>query len=150
MSKWFVPMMFLLAGCSAAAPAPRADAAVVLHGQRFTVELATDDASRQRGLMMRSALAADHGMLFVFPQMRPQGFWMKNTLIPLDILYFDAARQLVSMQQDVPPCEADPCPVYPSEGPAIYVLELPAGTAARVGIQPGDVLNIDAEVGTVR
>lgn len=150
MRRWLAPMLFTLAGCSNAAPVQDAHAAVLLHGQRFTVELATDDPSRQRGLMMRTTLAADHGMLFVFPYIGPQGFWMKNTLIPLDILYFDADQRLVSMQQDVPPCTADPCPVYPSDGPAIYVLELSAGTARRIGVRPGDVLNIEGEVGAVR
>jgi uncharacterized membrane protein (UPF0127 family) len=75
---------------------------------------------------------------------------MKNTLIPLDMLYFDATRQLVSMQLNVPPCRADPCPVYPSEGPARYVLELSGGTARRIGVQPGDELKIEGEIGPVR
>jgi hypothetical protein len=143
-------MLFLLAGCSGPALTPSRAAAVELHGQRFSVELATDDASRQRGLMMRTALAPDHGMLFVFPHTGPQAFWMKNTLIPLDILYFDAERRLVSMQLEVPPCRADPCPTYPSDAPAIYVLELSAGTARRIGATTGDVLKIEGDVGPVR
>lgn len=122
----------------------------MLHGQRFSVELATDDARRQRGLMMRTRLAPDHGMLFVFPYTAPQAFWMKNTLIPLDILYFDTDRRLVSMQSDVPPCKADPCTTYPSDGPARYVLELSAGTAQRIGARHGDELKIDGEIGAVR
>ena len=89
-------------------------------------------------------------MLFVFAESAPQAFWMKNTLIPLDILYFDDARRLVSMQLDVPPCQADPCAIYPSNVPARYVLELAAGTARRVGIRNGDVLTINGEVGEVR
>jgi uncharacterized membrane protein (UPF0127 family) len=99
--------------------------------------------------MMRTELAADHGMLFVFPASNPQAFWMKNTLIPLDILYFDDARRLVSMQLDVPPCKADPCPIYPSSGPARYVLELAAGTARRIGVKVGDPLTVNAVVGNV-
>lgn len=143
-------MLLLLAGCSGSAPAQSAKPAVELHGQRFSVELATDDASRQHGLMMRTTLAPDRGMLFVFPRIGPQAFWMKNTLIPLDILYFDTERRLVSMQLDVPPCKADPCPTYPSDAPATYVLELSAGTAQRIGAKPGDVLKIDGEIGPVR
>lgn len=143
-------MLLLLAGCSGSAPVQSAKPAVELHGQRFSVELATDDASRQHGLMMRTTLAPDRGMLFVFPRIGPQAFWMKNTLIPLDILYFDTERRLVSMQLDVPPCKADPCPTYPSDAPAIYVLELSAGTAQRIGAKPGDVLKIDGEIGPVR
>lgn len=150
MKRWLAPILLLLAGCSGHAPAQPTAAAVTLHGQRFSVELATDDASRQRGLMMRTALAPDHGMLFVFPHIGPQAFWMKNTLIPLDILYFDANRRLVSMQLNVPPCKADPCPTYPSVAPATYVLELSAGTAQRIGATPGDTLTIDGHIGLVR
>jgi uncharacterized membrane protein (UPF0127 family) len=151
MKTWFLAVLVLLAGCANAVSSPgHKPVTVVLHGQRFSVELATDDAQRQRGLMMRRSLPANHGMLFVFPRTDPQAFWMKNTLIPLDMLYFDAARRLVSMQLNVPPCQADPCPVYPSEGPARYVLELSGGTARRIGVQPGDELKIEGEIGPVR
>ena len=142
--------LVLVAGCAKATSPGHKPVTVLLHGQRFSAELATDDAQRQRGLMMRQSLPADHGMLFVFPRTEPQAFWMKNTLIPLDMLYFDAARRLVSMQLNVPPCQADPCPVYPSEGPARYVLELSGGTARRIGVQPGDELKIEGEIGPVR
>ncbi len=100
--------------------------------------------------MMRKALASDHGMVFAFVDENPRGFWMKNTLIPLDILYFDTNHRLVSMQLDALPCKADPCPLYPSSAPARYVLELSAGTARRVGVQLGDELKIEGAVGTVR
>lgn len=100
--------------------------------------------------MMRSTLAPDHGMLFVFPATRPQAFWMKDTLIPLDMLYFDEEHRLVSMQLDVPPCKADPCPIYPSHAPARYVLELSAGSVRRIGAKTGDELKIEGNVGPVR
>jgi len=150
MKRWLTLIPLLLAAGSCSARTNGAAAAVELGGHRFSVELATNDESRQRGLMMRTTLAADHGMLFAFPVIGPQGFWMKNTLIPLDILYFNEDRKLVSVQQDVSPCTADPCPVYPSAAPAIYVLELPAGTARRMGFKAGDVLKIDADLGEVR
>ena len=123
---------------------------MVLHGHRFSAEFATDEPSREHGLMMRTTLAPDHSMLFVFSYTAPQAFWMKNTLIPLDILYFDTDRRLVSMQLDVPPCKADPCPVYPSDAPARYVLELSAGTARRTGAKAGDKLRIEGDIGPVR
>ena len=141
-------LLLTVAGCAAATP--QAASAVSLHGQRFSAELATDDASREHGLMMRTELAPDHSMLFVFPDTQPRWFWMKNTLIPLDILYFGADSKLVSMQLDVPPCKADPCPSYPSDTPARYVLELPAGTARRIGAEAGDELKVEGEIGTVR
>jgi uncharacterized membrane protein (UPF0127 family) len=148
MKRWLAPMFVLLAGCASAATDNRASS-VVLHGQRFSMELATDEPSREHGLMMRTTLAPDHSMLFVFPLSAPQAFWMKNTLIPLDILYFDAERRLVSMQTNVPPCKADPCPVYPSNAPARYVLEVPAGTARTMGVEVGDELKIEGDIGPV-
>lgn len=143
--SWLLAGILLIGGCVQATRSTSVD----LHGSSFKVELATNAANREHGLMMRTSLAPGHGMLFVFPHTGPQGFWMKNTLIPLDILYFDADRRLVSMQDDVPPCKADPCPIYPSAAPARYVLELAAGTAARIGIQVGDELNIAGDVGDV-
>ncbi|MCX7514424.1 DUF192 domain-containing protein [Frateuria sp. STR12] len=149
MNRWpLATLLLIVAGCAAAMP--QAPATVELHGHRFSTELATDDASREHGLMMRTELAADHSMLFVFPDSQPRWFWMKNTLISLDILYFDTDRKLVSMQLDVPPCKADPCPSYPSDAPARYVLELPAGTARRIGAETGDKLTVEGDIGAVR
>ena len=114
---------------------------VELKGARFKVEIANDDAERARGLMFRDSLATDRGMLFIHDLAEPQAYWMKNTKIPLDILYFGPDRRLVSAQERVPPCSAgDRCPPYPSNGPALYVLELNAGQAAALGVKPGDEL----------
>lgn len=142
-------MLFLLAGCASATPATDPVPGVELNGHHFSTEFATDDASRAQGLMMRTTLAPDHSMLFAFPYSAPQAFWMKNTLIPLDILFFDAERKLVSVQPNVPPCKADPCPSYPSDAPARYVLELSAGTAKRIGAKVGDELTIEGDMGVV-
>ena len=111
---------------------------VELAGQRYSVEIADDDDERARGLMFRDDMAADHGMLFIHDHEAPQSYWMKNTRIPLDILYFDSNRKLVSQQRDVPPCSlGDGCPPYPSDAPARYVLELNAGEAARLKLENG-------------
>lgn len=150
MIRWFAALLLLASMALHAAPTAPAATTVQLHGQQFTIELATTDAARTQGLMNRTHLAADRGMLFVFAESAPQAFWMKNTLIPLDILYFDDARRLVSMQLNVPPCKADPCAVYPSNASARYVLELAAGTARRLGVRDGDVLTINGDVGAVR
>lgn len=116
---------------------------VELAGERFTVEVADDDASRARGLMFRDRLEPGTGMLFIHDAEEPQAFWMKNTRIPLDILYFDAQRRLVSASRRTPPCvRGDRCPVYPSTGPALYTLELNAGEADRLGVQAGDELTL--------
>ena len=114
---------------------------VELRGQRICVEIADDDAERARGLMFRDALGRGQGMLFVFPDEQPRSFWMMNTRIPLDILYFDSERRLVSASQRTPPCRSSQrCPSYPSDGPARYVLELDAGQASALGVQRGDEL----------
>ncbi|MGA9853100.1 MAG: DUF192 domain-containing protein [Gammaproteobacteria bacterium] len=123
----------------AAAPPTRE---VILDGHRYTVEIADTDASRERGLMFRTHMAADHGMLFVYSDAQPRYFWMKNTLIPLDILFFNAQRRLINVSADTPPCKADPCSTYSSTASAKYVLELNAGVAEKMDIKSGDDLHI--------
>lgn len=124
-------------------PACAGEPWVELAGHRYTVEIADTDATRARGLMFRDAMDADRGMLFIHDEEAPQAYWMKNTRIALDILYFDDARRLVSQQRDVPPCSAgNRCPPYPSRGPARYVLELNAGEAARIDLRDGEVLRL--------
>jgi uncharacterized membrane protein (UPF0127 family) len=115
---------------------------VVLKGQRFSVELAETSEKQALGLMFRDSMAEDHGMLFLFPAESRRSFWMKNTRIPLDILYFDSDLVLVSVAADARPCRSARCPSYPSEGAAQYVLELNAGKAAELGVRPGDVLEL--------
>lgn len=120
---------------------------VELGGQRYAVEVARTEPDRERGLMFRDALPAGHGMLFIHPRQELQAYWMKNTRIPLDILYFDEAHRLVSQQRDVPPCSlGDACPPYPSDAPARYVLELNAGEAARLGLHNGDALRVSPDI----
>lgn len=116
---------------------------VELRGHTFAVEVADDDQERARGLMHRDALPADSGMLFLFDREEPQAFWMKNTRIPLDILYFDRNWTLVGWSLNTPPCSlGDQCPNYPSQAPARYVLELNAGTSERIGASFGDKLTV--------
>jgi len=129
-------LIVLSAGCASGA-----GHWVELSGKRYQVELALDEASRAQGLMFRDQMPSDHGMLFIHDRVEPQAYWMKNTKIALDILYFDAERKLVSQQRDVPPCTAgDACPAYPSYRPALYVLELNAGQAALLDLSNGETL----------
>ena len=130
-------LLSLLSGCASAGNW------VELGGQRYKVEIADDDAERARGLMFRDELAAGSGMIFIHDREEPQAYWMKNTRIPLDILYFDSARKLIAQQRDVPPCSAgDACPPYPSNAPARYVLELNAGEAAKLKLENGAELKL--------
>ena len=120
---------------------------VELAGERYWVEIADDDAERARGLMFRDSLPKSQGMLFIHDGEERQAYWMKNTRIALDILYFDDGLRLVSQQRDVPPCSAgDRCPPYPSRKPARYVLELNAGEAARIGLQDGATLRLGPDI----
>jgi len=130
--------MLALAGCDAGEPF------VVVEGERFSVEIADDDATRAQGLMFVDEMADDHGMLFIFPDQRMRSFWMKNTRIPLDIIYIDRDFEVVSISADTPPCRSRTrrCPSYPSEGPAQYVLEINGGLAAEYGIEPGDRIEV--------
>ncbi len=102
---------------------------------RFMVEIADDDAERQRGLMEREPLADDRGMLFEFPDVAERGFWMRNTPSPLDIIYIDPRGRIVSIARNATP-QSDA--VIPSNGPASGVLELRAGRADEIGARPGD------------
>ena len=102
---------------------------------RFMVEIADDDAERQRGLMEREPLADDRGMLFQFPDVAERGFWMRNTPSPLDIIYIDPRGRIVSIAKNATP-QSDA--VIPSNGPASGVLELRAGRADEIGVKAGD------------
>ena len=102
---------------------------------RFMVEIADDEAERQRGLMHREPLADDRGMLFQFPDVAERGFWMRNTPSSLDIIYIDPNGRIVSIVRNAAPNSDQ---VLPSNGPASGVLELRAGRAAQIGAQPGD------------
>lgn len=106
----------------------------------FLVELAATKETRQQGLMYRKKLALDKGMLFVFDQPGEYGFWMKNTLLPLDMMWLDEEKRVVHIETNVPPCASDPCPIYSPLRPAKYVLELVAGRAMANGVIIGDIL----------
>jgi len=114
---------------------------------RFTVDIAATPDEQERGLMFVKHLAGDRGMIFPYDPPQNVAFWMKNTLIPLDILFFDSKRRLVSQMRNVPPCTlGDACPAYPSDAPALYVLELNAGQAEKIGLHTGAKLRIDPHV----
>lgn len=101
------------------------------HTTELSVEVALTPSEHERGLMGRSTVTT--GMLFVFTDEQQRAFWMKNTLVPLDIAYFDATGAWVSSAR-MEPCVKDPCPTYLSSGPATYALELPIdGIGAQIG-----------------
>lgn len=133
----------LLAGCAGAGTPKDAQGnplepltVVTATGEhRFMVEIADDDAERQRGLMERPPLADDRGMLFQFTDVAERAFWMHNTPSPLDIIYIDPRGVIVSVAKNAQP-NSDA--LVPSNGPASGVLELRAGRADEIGAKAGD------------
>lgn len=101
------------------------------------VEVAATAATRALGLMFRSSLAEGEGMLFIQPETSRDGFWMKNTLIPLSIAFIDLSGRIVEMK-DMEPCQEEPCPVYFPRAPYQYALEVPKGYFYKRRIKVGD------------
>ncbi|MDP1736729.1 MAG: DUF192 domain-containing protein [Caulobacter sp.] len=123
----------------ATAPAPAPLETLTIDTARgtltFKVEIADNEAERQQGLMYRTSLAPDAGMLFIWDKAAPRAFWMRNTYIPLDIIYIGAGGQIVSIAAMTEPFNETP---IPSDGPALAVLEIAGGRAAELGIAIGD------------
>jgi uncharacterized membrane protein (UPF0127 family) len=130
---------FALASCAALAQQPlpvetiRIDTAAGPHS--FHVEIAADPASQERGLMFRRSMAADAGMLFDFHQSAQLAFWMKNTEIPLDMVFIRADGTVSSIEPNAVPYSTEP---IPSAEPVRAVLEINGGRAHALGIKPGD------------
>ena len=102
---------------------------------RFQVEIAATQAEQARGLMFRKSLAPDRGMLFTYKRPQPAAYWMKNTLIPLDIIYIQPDGRILSIVRNARPHDETP---LPSGGLVLGVLEIAGGRAAQLGILPGD------------
>ena len=116
-------------------PAPLV--AVTAGGERsFTIEIADDQSERSAGLMFRESMDDDHGMLFVFPETRPIAFWMKNTPMPLDLIFIGQDGIIRDILPGEPFSEAQ---IAPDE-PVRFVLELKRGTAEKAGIKDGDLV----------
>ena len=107
----------------------------------FTIELATTPAEMERGLMFRTALAPDRGMLFLYADDRPVSFWMKNTYIPLDLLFIDRKGAIVQIAERAVPLSTA---LISSQTPVRAVLEVNGGTAHRLGIAVGDTIEHQA------
>jgi uncharacterized membrane protein (UPF0127 family) len=147
-SKGTVCLMILLAlslgGCNSKpkpnAPAPQKldEITMTLGGKPFQIEIADDEPEQQMGLMFRDSMPADHGMIFVFPEEEHRGFWMKNTRIPLDILYLDSQGTIVSIKSMKPYDLTE----VPSDKPAQFAIELNEGMARSLKLKTGDKIAI--------
>jgi uncharacterized membrane protein (UPF0127 family) len=132
----------LLVAQTARAEAPPAGRTVCIRGVCFAVEVAVTEQERALGLMNRTALGKDRGMLFVFPGEGIHQFWMKNTRIALDIIFIDGDRRVVSIAKNAQPCRKNPCAIYAPTGNAAYALEINGGLSDRYGFTPGDLVEI--------
>lgn len=112
---------------------------VLINDVTINVEIADSPSEWQTGLMFRDSLEEGSGMLFVFPDSRVRSFWMKNTLIPLDIIFIDENSIIIDIQQ-TEPCKTDPCPSYISNGRAMFALEIRKGFTDTHGIRVGDMV----------
>jgi uncharacterized membrane protein (UPF0127 family) len=108
---------------------------------RFRVELALTPEEQARGLMFREELARMAGMLFVYDRVQPLAFWMRNTLIPLDMIFLDETGTVIDVHAEAIPLDETP---IRSDAPGLAVLEINGGMAKRLGIGPGDELRSPA------
>ena len=122
---------------SAQQPAAARAEAVLPDGTVLALEVAATEAERSRGLMFRTAMPERAGMIFLFERPGIHPFWMKNTRIPLDMFWIDRTGRIVWIAESVPPCTADPCPEYPPQAVADYVIETNAGFAKRHKLKVG-------------
>jgi septum formation protein len=127
-------VMFTASGCA------EAQERVCVRQACYTVDVVRTDEARRQGLMSRPGLEQGKGMFFIFDSEAVYPFWMKNMLFSIDIIWLDKNKHVVHIATDVPPCRTEPCPVYTPSVRAMYVLEVPAGDAARYGIQLGDIM----------
>jgi hypothetical protein len=122
---------------------------LVIYGQEkvaVEIELAKTKEERKQGLMYRESLDNKKGMLFIFPQQRKHNFWMKNTLIPLDIIHISADKKIVDCLKDIPPCDRkETCPVYSPNSRSKYVLEVNSGFCDKYKINQGDVVKFSLQ-----
>ncbi|MCB9757388.1 MAG: DUF192 domain-containing protein [Candidatus Omnitrophica bacterium] len=110
--------------------------------QCYVIELAISEKERLKGLQEREYLDKNAGMLFALDGRTVRKFWMKDTLIPLDMLWLDYTGQILYIEHAAVPCEKDPCPTYGPDVPASYVLEISAGQAAQKDMRVGERITL--------
>jgi uncharacterized membrane protein (UPF0127 family) len=125
--------LLLLSGCDNKPQSNLPTVQMQLGNKSFTLEVADTTATRTYGLMRRDSMPSDHGMIFVFPDEEERGFWMKNTRIPLDIVFVNVSGHVVSVKQ-MKPYDLNSTP---SDGPAMYAIELNQGAAQSAQITAG-------------
>jgi uncharacterized protein len=135
-------LLLLMFAVALPAAARADDAHAVFHTKKgsftFTIEVMDTEAGRERGLMFRKSLAPDAGMLFDFLRPQPVEFWMENTFIPLDMVFIASDGVVKTIAANAKPMDTTP---IPSGVPVQFVLEIPGGRAAEIGLAPGDTMD---------
>lgn len=140
MNRVIVFLVFLIA-CSQV-PQVSNESFVEFNNSKFFVEIADEPNEWQKGLMFVESLPKNEGMLFIFNDSSPRTFWMKNTLIPLDMIFVDENFVVVDVKENVPPCKVDPCDTYPSEKASMFVVELNAGSVKENNVSVGQIMRM--------
>jgi uncharacterized membrane protein (UPF0127 family) len=140
----FIVVVSVLAPQNPVPENPSQDSTALFHTSSGSVEVVVEIAhspeERSQGLMFRESLPENSGMLFIFDEEAVRTFWMKNTLIPLDMIFIDSGMSIIHIEKDVRPCESDPCSTYSSQLPAQYVIEVNAGFSEKNSMDIGDSL----------
>ena len=147
MKTRFVPILALLliitpTGCRHKQDSLLQVTSMQIGSERFDLEMAISPHDQEVGLMHRDSLDSDHGMIFINSEEKPQTFWNHDTHFPLDLIFLDAGAHVVSLKH----LDAYSEKVVPSDAPAQYVIELNAGTAARLNVKVGDRLDLPKDV----
>ncbi len=147
LSLFFVGFLFcfiFVLGCEKTNNADEIEEKVIItiNNNKIIAEVADEPLEREIGLMNRTSLGKNKGMLFVFEQENPVAFWMKDTLIPLDIIFANKDMEIVEISENLQPCKEAPCPTFKAY-PVKYALEVNAGYAKEKGIKTGDRLEVE-------
>ena len=142
------PAISFAAAASSTVPAGGIGNTVTIGGKNFIAEIADTDAARELGLSKRANLPANAVMLFVFAGPSNWGFWMKDTLFPLDMIWLDSTGKVVYIQQNVLPSTYPAIFAPPASSPALYVIEANAGTAASLNVKVGSTISLPSGIYT--
>jgi uncharacterized membrane protein (UPF0127 family) len=135
--------IIVLAGCSQTnlEETPSTELlSLTINDHQFFVETASTPQEQLTGLMHRTELPQNQGMLFIYPDSKIRSFWMKNTLIPLDIIFIDQNQQIINIHTATP-CLSEQCPTYQSHSPAQFILEINAGLSNHLNFTPRTKVN---------
>jgi len=146
LKKYFLLSLFILTTLSCNTELPSKTTTIHLGDSAFFVEVAATSQQHSRGLMYRTELEPNEGMLFQFSREGFYSFWMKNMRIPIDIIWINKSKRIVFIKENVKPCVQNSCPRIMPQEKAFYVLEVQAGTVKRTGLTIGDSVRFPHDV----